>query len=57
MLEKVVVATGNRGKLAEIREVLAGTGIELVAQSELGISDADESGTTFVSVSQPESSA
>lgn len=47
-LERLVVATGNRGKLAEIREVLAGTGIELIAQSELGISDADETGATFV---------
>ena len=47
-LRRLVVATGNRGKLAEIRDVLAGTGIELVAQSELGISDADETGATFV---------
>ena len=43
-----MVATGNQGKLAEIRDVFAGTGIELVAQSELGISDADETGATFV---------
>jgi XTP/dITP diphosphohydrolase len=47
-IERLVVATGNRGKLAEIRDVLAGTGIELLAQSELGIADADETGTTFV---------
>jgi XTP/dITP diphosphohydrolase len=47
-IRRLVVATGNRGKLAEIREVLAGTGIELVAQSELGIADADETGATFV---------
>jgi len=47
-LRRIVVATGNRGKLTEIRDVLAGTGIELVAQSELGISDADETGATFV---------
>ena len=47
-LRRLVVATGNHGKLAEIREVLAGTGIELVAQSELGIPDADETGATFV---------
>ncbi len=47
-LRRLVVATGNRGKLAEIRDVFAGTGIELVGQSELGISDADETGTTFV---------
>ena len=47
-LRRLLVATGNRGKLAEIRDVLAGTGIELVAQSELGIADADETGATFV---------
>jgi len=47
-LRRIVVATGNRGKLTEIRDVLAGTGIELIAQSELGISDADETGATFV---------
>jgi XTP/dITP diphosphohydrolase len=45
---RIVLASGNRGKLAEIRDVLADTGIELVAQSDLGISDADETGTTFV---------
>jgi XTP/dITP diphosphohydrolase len=47
-LERLVVATGNRGKLAEIRDVLAGTGIELVAQSALDIAGADETGATFV---------
>ena len=47
-LRRLVVATGNPGKLAEIRDVLAGTGIALVAQSELGIADAEETGATFV---------
>jgi len=47
-LRRLVVATGNGGKLAEIREVLAGTGIELIAQAELGIADAEETGATFV---------
>lgn len=47
-LRRVVVASSNRGKLAEIREVFADTGIELIAQSELGIEDAEESGATFV---------
>jgi XTP/dITP diphosphohydrolase len=45
---RIVLASGNRGKLAEIRDVLADTGIELVAQSDLGIADADETGATFV---------
>ncbi|HEX5420725.1 MAG TPA: RdgB/HAM1 family non-canonical purine NTP pyrophosphatase [Gammaproteobacteria bacterium] len=43
-----VVATGNAGKLAEIRALLAGTGLELVAQGELGIEAAEEPGATFV---------
>ncbi|HEU4619076.1 MAG TPA: RdgB/HAM1 family non-canonical purine NTP pyrophosphatase [Gammaproteobacteria bacterium] len=43
-----VVATGNRGKLAEIRALLEGTGLELVAQHELGIRPAEETAATFV---------
>lgn len=45
---KLVLASGNLGKLAELDELLAGSGIELVAQSELGIGDAEETGLTFV---------
>ena len=45
---RVVVATGTKGKLAEIRHVLADMAVELVAQGELGIPEADETGTTFV---------
>ena len=47
-MQRLVIATGNPGKLAEIREVLGDTGIELVSQRELGIADADETGTTFI---------
>src|SRR5436190_1799479 len=47
-MTRLVVATNNRGKLAEIESVLAGLGLELVAQSELGIPEADETGLTFV---------
>ncbi|HEY7871215.1 MAG TPA: RdgB/HAM1 family non-canonical purine NTP pyrophosphatase [Rudaea sp.] len=43
---KLVLASGNAGKLAEIRQILGG--IELIAQSELGINDAEETGVTFV---------
>lgn len=45
---KLVLASGNRGKLAEMNAILADIGIELVAQRELGIDDADETGTTFI---------
>jgi XTP/dITP diphosphohydrolase len=45
---KLVLASGNPGKLVELRGLLAGSGIELVAQSQLGIGDAEETGLTFV---------
>jgi len=45
---KLVLASSNHGKLEELRGLLADTGIELVAQSDLGVEDADETGATFV---------
>ena len=47
-MSKWVLATSNRGKLAEMQDVLGGQGIELVTQSALGIIDAEETGLTFV---------
>ena len=41
------MATGNPGKVREISRLLEGLGIEIVAQSEFGVPDADETGTTF----------
>ena len=34
---RLVLASSNAGKLAELRPLLADTGLELVAQSELGV--------------------
>jgi len=45
---KIVVATGNPGKLREIRRILADFDVEIVAQSELGVGEAVEDGATFV---------
>jgi XTP/dITP diphosphohydrolase len=45
---KLVLASSNQGKLEELRDLLADSGIELIAQSDLGVSDADETATTFV---------
>jgi XTP/dITP diphosphohydrolase len=47
-LSRIVLASGNAGKLAEMRHILSGAGIDLVAQGELGIADADEGASTFV---------
>ncbi len=45
---KLVLASSNHGKLEELDNLLSGQGIELVAQSALGVEDAEETGTTFV---------
>ena len=45
---KLVLASGNAGKLGEMREIFADLDVELVAQSELGIADAEEIGSTFI---------
>ena len=45
---KIVMASGNTGKLREIARILGELGITVVPQSELGISDAEETGSTFV---------
>jgi XTP/dITP diphosphohydrolase len=47
-MRRLVVATGNPGKLAEFRDLLAGDDLTLVSQRELGIEDPPETGTTFV---------
>jgi len=45
---RIVFASGNRGKLAEVARLLAAYGVDVVPQSELGVTDAEETGTTFV---------
>jgi XTP/dITP diphosphohydrolase len=45
---RIVVATGNAGKLAELRDLLGDCGLDLVAQDELGIGDVEETGASFV---------
>ena len=45
---RVVVATGNPGKVRELTEALAGLPFELVAQGELGIEAAPETACTFL---------
>lgn len=45
---KTVLASSNKGKLAELSRLLADDGFELISQDELGISPAVEDGATFV---------
>lgn len=44
---RLVIATHNPGKLAEMRELLAPHGIDAVSAGELGLAEPDETGTTF----------
>jgi XTP/dITP diphosphohydrolase len=44
---KLVIATHNPGKLAEMRELLAPYGIEAVSAGELGLDEPDETGNDF----------
>jgi XTP/dITP diphosphohydrolase len=47
-VEKIVIASNNRGKLKEIEALFSGKGISIVPQSDFSISDADETGLSFV---------
>lgn len=48
MAKKVVLASGNAGKLREFFRILGDEGFEVVAQSEYDVVDAPETGLTFV---------
>ena len=45
---KLVIASSNRGKLAEFGALFRGSGIECIPQAELGVDDAEETASTFV---------
>jgi XTP/dITP diphosphohydrolase len=47
-MSKIILASNNRGKLAELQALFAPLGFELVPQGELGIPEADEPFRTFV---------
>lgn len=48
MIQKIVLATGNKGKVAELSQMLAPYNFQVVPQTELGVTDADETGLTFI---------
>lgn len=45
---KLVLASNNRGKLAELQAMLAPLGVELIAQATLGVGEAEEPFHTFL---------
>ena len=47
-MDKLVLATGNKGKVAEITSVLSPFNINVVSQNQFNVNEADETGLTFV---------
>lgn len=48
MNKKIVLASGNEGKLRELQQLLQPLHIDLMSQKSLAIDDADETGLTFI---------
>lgn len=47
-MKRIIFATGNAGKMREIREIMADTGAEILSMKEAGLSaDIEENGSTF----------
>lgn len=48
LISRFVFASGNAGKISEVRQILAPLNIAVVPQAELGVTPADETGATFL---------
>ena len=47
-MKRIVLATGNAGKLRELAGMLSDSDIQIVSQTELGVTEAYETGLSFV---------
>ena len=47
-MKKIILATGNPGKLIEFQQLLSDTNYTVMAQSELDVPEAEETGLSFV---------
>lgn len=47
-IDRLVLASGNAGKLRELGSVLAHLGMQVLPQSDFGVPEAEESGLSFV---------
>jgi len=47
-VKRLVLASGNAGKVAELQELLGVSGFALHAQSDFGVADAEETASTFI---------
>ena len=47
-MKKIVLASGNKGKVREFNQLFAELDIEVVPQTEFGVEEVEETGLTFV---------
>ena len=47
-VNKIVIASGNKGKISEINSVLADQAVELVSKNKFNIEDPEETGLSFI---------
>ena len=47
-MEKLVLASSNKGKISELSALLAPYQLQIISQQALGVADADETGLTFI---------
>lgn len=47
-MRRIVLASGNRGKVREINEILAGLDLEVMPQSDFNVPEVEETGLSFV---------
>ncbi|HHW4678911.1 MAG TPA: RdgB/HAM1 family non-canonical purine NTP pyrophosphatase [Xylella sp.] len=47
-MKRLVLASGNEGKLGELHAMLAGMSLQITVQGEFGVPDVPETGLTFV---------
>ena len=48
MSKKIVLATGNKGKVKELAAMLSGLSIEVLPQSDFAVTEVAETGSTFI---------
>jgi len=47
-MKDILLASGNKGKVAELKEMLAPFGLNVIPQNEYQVDDVPETGTTFI---------
>lgn len=47
-MKKIILASGNAGKIVEIKDLFKNFPIQLISQSEYNVSDVEETGLTFI---------